>query len=117
MPTIEVDVPDALWTRMQGAQGEDWSAIANKAFEAHLALRQRTSYDSGYVWARDRAQAGDLRAMIAAPSYASAADAVRGARHFSQRDEFGDFLHPSDEMWEAFVDGASQCYRDRRETG
>jgi hypothetical protein len=117
MPTIEVHVPDALWLSMQGAHGEDWSAIANQAFEAHLALRQRTSYESGYAWARDCAQAGDLRAMVAARSQGSAVEVVRGARHFSSRDEFGDHLHPSDEMWEAFVEGATQCYRDRGETG
>jgi hypothetical protein len=112
MPRIELDMPDALWQRMQNAPGEDWGAIAVKAIEAHLALRKHESYASGYSWARDRADIRDLKAMVESTTTASATDIVRGTRGFSQRDEFGDHLAPSDEMWEAFVDGATQLYRD-----
>jgi hypothetical protein len=135
MPSITIDVPDALWDRMQVAPA-DWSAIAARAFEAHLgrsgqdgpgaaaikrlrdsranylAAQKTASYAGGYAWARDRADFGDLKAMIEAGSYASAADVVRSTRGFSQRDEFGSDVYPSDEMWEAFVDGATQLYRD-----
>jgi hypothetical protein len=97
---------------MQGAPGEDWGTIAQRAIEAHLALRRNESYASGYSWARDRADIRDLKAMVGSTTYASAADVVRATPGFSQRDEFGDHLAPSDEMWEAFVDGAAQLYRD-----
>ena len=113
MPRIELEVPDALWQRMQSAPGEDWASIAAKAFEAHLALRKKMSYASGYAWARDRANMQDLKAVVDATNQASATELVRGTRGFSPRDEFGDQRAPSDEMWEAFVDGATQLYRDR----
>jgi hypothetical protein len=112
MARIELDLPDALWQRMQSAHGVDWSAVAAKAIESHLASRNDESYASGYSWARDRAEPHDLEAMVHASSYASAANVVRASRGFSQRDEFGDQFAPSDEMWEAFVDGATQRYRD-----
>lgn len=139
MERLEIELPDPLWARMRAEAGADWAAIAIRAFESHLA-RSRTpeswmpspsaierlrdsksrhdeaqkseSYGHGYAWARDRARFSDLRAMVEAPTYRSAADVVRGTAGFSQRDEFGDSLHPSDEMWEAFVDGATQLYRD-----
>ena len=112
MPRIELEVPDALWQRMQSAPGEDWATIAVRAIEAHFALRKKESYASGYSWARDRADMRDIKAMVESPTTASAADIVRGTRGFSQRDEFGHHLAPSDEMWEAFIDGATQLYRD-----
>lgn len=140
MASIKLYVPDELRQRMDKAGGEDWSAVAQQAFEAHLERlaiaakagglvtaavdslqasptaevnRERNAaYDYGYAWARDRAGAGDLRAVVNAPNYHSAADIVRRTKGFSQRDEFGDCAYPSDEMWEAFVDGATALYND-----
>lgn len=125
---------------MRMAGDEDWSAIAKKAFETHLmrsAIRRdesgalgaavdrlragkakyeqgqtTASYGHGYAWARDRAEFRDLRAIVDAPDYLSAADVVRRSKGFSQRDEFGDSAYPSDEIWEAFVDGATALYHD-----
>lgn len=122
------------------AGNEDWSAIARKAFESHLKRlsttrcergplsatidrlrvgkaeydRGQTSagYGHGYAWARDRAEFRDLRAMVDAPDYLSAVDVVRRSKGFSQRDEFGDAAYPSDEIWEAFVDGATALFHD-----
>ena len=117
---IEIDVPDALWQRMQ-ARPEDWAAVALLAFGARVkalasqageSRRNAAGYDIGYNWARDRAQLRDLEAMVEASTYASAASIARQSRGFSQRDEFGDALNPSDEMWEAFVDGATARYND-----
>ena len=70
------------------------------------------AYDQGYTWARDRAVSRDLRAMVSAPNYRTAVDIVRGTKGFSQRDEFGDCAYPSDEIWEAFVDGATARYNE-----
>lgn len=111
---IEIDVPDALWEEIQRHPGEDWPAVAGRAFAVRLEeiRRKSASYGFGYAWARDRADPGDLRAMVRAPSHASAAAIVRGSSGFSQRDEFGDALRPTDEMWEAFVDGATARYND-----
>lgn len=50
--------------------------------------------------------------MVSAPNYRTAVDIVRGTKGFSQRDEFGDCAYPSDEMWEAFVDGATARYNE-----
>ena len=50
--------------------------------------------------------------MAGAPTYDAAARVARDSRRFSERDEFGDAMRPSDEMWEAFVDGATALYRD-----
>ena len=139
MKRLEIELPEALWERMQAEAGVDWQAIAVQAFESHLGrsrvpeswkaspeaierlregksrhdrAQESASYGVGYAWARDRARFSDLRAMVDAASYRSAADVVRSTAGFSQRDEFGDGLQPSDEMWEAFVDGATQLYRD-----
>jgi hypothetical protein len=138
MAKLTVDLPDSLWDRMRTLSDADWSAVAARAFEMHLDARgldgnkpgsaivdrlraskgryirtQRSAgYGSGYAWARDRAEYSDLQAMIEAPSYAAAVDVVRNSRRFSERDEFGDALRPSDEMWEAFVDGATALYHD-----
>jgi len=140
MATIEIHVPDELRRRMDEAGNEDWSEIARQAFERHLhglatrasaALHPRidgddrgsgdsaeerafagAAYDHGYAWARDRAAKGDLRAMVNARSYRAAVDIVRSTKGFSQRDEFGDCAFPSDEMWEAFVDGATARYNE-----
>ena len=71
-----------------------------------------SAYDLGYGWARDRAGVRDLRAVVDAPNYQSAADIVRSTKGFSQRDEFGDFACFSDEMWDAFVDGATTLYNE-----
>ena len=142
MATIGIRVPDELRRRMENAGGEDWSQIARQAFERHLermALRadapphqavdgdgQRpagaaeggvanAAYDNGYAWARDRAITRDLRAMVNAPNYRTAVDIVRGTKGFSERDEFGDCAYPSNEMWEAFVDGATARYNEDTE--
>lgn len=123
MATINLYLPDKLRQRMDMASGEDWSAIAQQAFETHLerlvASRGRkegvganAAYAHGYAWARDRAVHRDLRAVVDSADYRSAADVVRGTKGFSERDEFGDCLFPSDEMWEAFVDGATALYND-----
>ena len=138
MASIKLYVRDDLRQRMDKAGGEDWSAIAQEAFESHLkrlAMAAKAggqipavvkdlqsspgvdtagnaAYDHGYAWARDRAEAGDLHAVVDAPNYRSAADVVRRTKGFSQRDEFGDCAYPSDEMWEAFVDGATALYND-----
>jgi hypothetical protein len=133
-------VPDELHRRIGQASGEDWSAVARQAFESHLerlAIAAKAggqvppsvdsvqgslstdgnragnaAYDYGYAWARDRAGARDLRAVVDAPSYRSAAGIVRRTKGFSHHDEFGDWAQPSDEMWEAFVDGATALYND-----
>ncbi|HKS94893.1 MAG TPA: hypothetical protein VJV74_02045 [Terriglobia bacterium] len=139
--TIEIHVPDELRRRMDEASGEDWSEVARQAIERRLerlkppataslhplrtdgdgqppdgAAEQRrlanAAYDQGYMWARDRAATRDLRAMVSAANYRSAVDIVRGTKGFSQRDEFGDCAYPSDEMWEAFVDGATAGYNE-----
>jgi hypothetical protein len=139
--TIEIHVPDELRRRMDEASGEDWSQVARQAIERHLerlvppattrlhpsridtdeqppggAAEQRrlanAAYDQGYTWARERAVTRDLRAMVSAPNYRAAVDIVRGTKGFSQRDEFGDCAYPSDEMWEAFVDGATARYNE-----
>jgi hypothetical protein len=138
MAKLTIQLPDSLWQRMQDLRGEDWSSVAARAFEARLEAcrseavkpgpevvdrlraskerhmrRQRTAgYDSGYAWARDRAEYGDLQAMIEAPSYDAAAQIVRNSRGFRERDEFGDALWPTEEIWESFVDGATALYRD-----
>lgn len=117
---IEIEVPETLWQRMHACRGEDWPAVAVQAFAARekelaaraVESRRSAGYDIGYSWARERAQPRDLKAMAEAPTYASAASIVRRSRGFSQRDEFGDALNPSDEMWEAFVDGATARYND-----
>jgi len=129
---------------MDQASGEDWSQIARQAIERHLerlavpasaplppsrtggdvspgggAAEQRrlanAAYDQGYTWARDRAVIRDLRAMVNAANYRTAVDIVRGTMGFSPRDEFGDCAYPSDEMWEAFVDGATARYNEGAE--
>ena len=139
--TIEIHVPDELRRRMDEASGEDWSQVARQAIEKHLerlvapvtaplhssrtdgdgqppggAAEQRrlanAAYDQGYTWARDRAVTRDLRAMVNAANYRTAVDIVRGTKGLSQRDEFGDGAYPSDEMWEAFVDGATARYNE-----
>lgn len=140
MASIKLHVPDELRQRMAKASGEDWSAVARQAFESHLerlAIAAKVggqlptavdgpqydhaldgtkagnaAYEHGYAWARDRAEARDLRALVDAPNYRSAAGIVRKTKGFSQRDEFGDWAQPSDEMWEAFVDGATAHYND-----
>ena len=140
MAIIEIHLPDELRRRMDNATGEDWSQVAREAFERRLERlaagasapspprgggdAQRTgdlaeekrlanaAYDHGYAWARDRAVSRDLRVMVDAPTYRSAADAIRRTKGFSQRDEFGDCAYPSDEMWEAFVDGATARYNE-----
>lgn len=117
---IEIDVPEPLWQGMQARGAEDWAAVALRAFDARVKelgahspeSRRNASFHIGYNWARDRAPPRDLVAMVDAPSYASAAAIVRKSAGFSQRDEFGDALSPSDEMWEAFVDGATARYND-----
>ena len=141
--TFEIQVPDELRRLMDEASGEDWSQIARQAIERHLerlalaasapfptpsnavgpppggAAEQRrlaiAAYDHGYTWARDRAVTRDLRAMVNAANYRTAVDIVRGTKGFSQRDEFGDCAYPSDEMWEAFVDGATARYNEGTE--
>jgi hypothetical protein len=139
--TIEIHVPDELRRRMDEARGEDWSQVARQAIERRLeqlappataplhasraggdgqapggAAEQRrlanAAYDQGYAWARDRAVTRDLRSMVGAPNYRTAVDIVRGTKGFSRRDEFGDGAYPSDEMWEAFVDGATARYNE-----
>ena len=139
MTTITLDLPEELVQRMTMAADEDWSTIARNAFESHLKRsagrddsgplsaaidrlragkadydqgQTTASYGHGYAWARDRAEFRDLRAMVDAPNYLSAADVVRRSNAFSQRDEFGDAAYPSDEMWEAFVDGATALFND-----
>ena len=140
MTTITLDLPEELVRRMAMAGDEDWSTIAAKAFESHLnrlAVRSdesgpssstidrlragkanydqgqtTASYDHGYAWARDRAEFRDLRAIVDAPDYSAAADVVRKSKGFSLRDEFGDAAYPSDEIWEAFVDGATALFHD-----
>ena len=121
------------------AGDEDWSTIARKAFESHVKRlpsrdesgplsatidrlragkanygqgQTAASYGQGYAWARDRAEFRDLRAIVDAPDYLLAADVVRRSKGFSQRDEFGDEAFPSDEIWEAFVDGATALFHD-----
>ncbi len=121
------------------AGDEDWSTIARKAFESHLKRsagrddsgplsaaidrlrvgkaaydhgQATASYGHGYAWARDRATFRDLRAIVDSPDHLSAANVVRRSKGFSQRDEFGDAAYPSDEMWEAFVDGATALFHD-----
>ena len=142
--TIQIHVPDELRRRMDQAGGEDWSQIARQAIARHLerlvpsasaplhpSRRQgdgsppegageqsqlaNAAFDQGYTWARDRAITRDLRAMVNAANYRTAVDIVRGTKGFSQRDEFGDCAYPSDEMWEAFVDGATARYNEGAE--
>jgi hypothetical protein len=142
--TIQIRVPDELRRRMDEAGSEDWSQVARRAIERHLerlappgtaplqpsrfdgdiqppggAAEERrlanAAYDHGYTWARDRAVTRDLRAMVNAPSYRTAVDIVRGTKGFSQRDEFGDSAYPTDELWEAFVDGATARYNEGAE--
>ena len=139
--TIEIHLPDELRRRMDEASGEDWSQVARQAIERHrerlvppataplhplrtdgdgqspggVAEQRRlenAAYDQGYTWARDRAVTRDLRAMVSARNYRTAVDIVRGTKGFSQRDEFGDCAYPSDEIWEAFVDGATARYNE-----
>lgn len=139
--TIEIHVPDELRRRMDDACGEDWSEVARQAIERHLERlvppataplrppstdgdeqqpgdapdRSRfanAAYAQGYAWARDRAVTRDLRAMVNAPNYQEAINIVRGTSGFAQRDEFGDYTYLSDEMWEAFVDGAVARYNE-----
>jgi len=139
MTTITLDLPEELVQRMTMAADEDWSMIARTAFESHLKRsagrddsgplsaaidrlradkakfdrgQTTASFGHGYAWARDRAGFRDLRAIVDAPDYLSAADVVRRSKTFSQRDEFGDAAYPSDEMWEAFVDGATALFND-----
>jgi hypothetical protein len=140
MASIKLYVPDELRQRMGKVSGEDWSAVARQAFESHLerlATAEKAggqtpsdidgqravptpdgnragnaAYEHGYAWARDRAGVRDLRAVVDAPNYRSAAGIVRRTKGFSQHDEFGDWAQPSDEMWEAFVDGATARYND-----
>jgi hypothetical protein len=140
MATVNVYVSDALRQRMDEAADQNWSAIAQQAFEAHLARLARRSkfegrldaaverlqaskaryeeeqnssgYDRGYAWAKDRAEFHDLASMVEAPDYDSAVSIVRKTRGFQQRDEFGDAILPSDEMWEGFVDGATALYNE-----
>jgi hypothetical protein len=140
MTTISFDLPEELVQRMTMAGDEDWSGIARKAIESHLKRlptargergpltatidrlragkasyhqgKAAASYGQGYAWARDRAEFRDLRAMVDAPDYLSAADVVRRSKGFSRRDEFGDAAYPSDEIWEAFVDGATALFHD-----
>ena len=88
---------------------EDRQSAGGAAEQQRLA---NAAYDQGYTWARDRALTRDLRAMISAPNYRTAVDIVRGTKGFSQRDEFGDCAYPSDEIWEAFVDGATARYNE-----
>jgi hypothetical protein len=118
---MEVDVPDDLWERMRGCRDVDWSEVALRAFGDRVAeamaraagARSSPGYRLGYAWARDHADADEVKAVAEASSYRSAADIVRRTRAFRERDEFGDALKPSDEMWEAFVDGATAQYNDR----
>ena len=142
MATIEIHVPDELRRRMDDAKGEDWSEIARQAIERHLkrlspqatpshafgtngdeqrsretveqTRLENAAYDQGYAWARDRAVTRDVHAMVNAPNYRRAVDIVRGTKGFSQR-EFGYYAYPSDEMWEAFVDGATARYNEGAE--
>lgn len=132
MPTVTIDIPEALWARMQRAAHENWQAVALDAFRTRLrgssgddhrpspepassppdiAGQKQASYGAGYAWARDRARRADLKSMVDA-SYAAAANIVRRTEAFSTRDEFGQAAYPSDEMWESFVDGATAWYRD-----
>jgi hypothetical protein len=143
MAIIEIHVPDELRRRMDNVRCEDWSQIAREAFERRLERldagasapsparsgadgerigdpaeerrRANAAYDHGYAWAKDRAIGRDLRAMVSAPNYRTAVDIVRATNGFSQRDEFGDCAFPSDEMWEAFVDGATARYNESTE--
>ena len=143
MAIIEIHVPDELRRRMDNVTGEDWSQIAREAIEMRLVRlatgasapspaspggdgerigdpaeerrRANAAYDQGYAWARDRAISRDLQAMVTAPNYRTAVDIVRATNGFSQRDEFGDCAFPSDEMWEAFVDGATARYNESTE--
>jgi hypothetical protein len=139
MTTFTLDLPEELVQRMRMAGDEDWSTIARTAFESYLKRaggrddsgplsaaidrlradkakfdqgQATASYGHGYAWARDRAEFRDLRAIVDAPDYLSAADVVRRSKAFSQQDEFGDAAYPSDEMWEAFVDGATALFND-----
>jgi len=119
MVKIEIEIPDALWRRMQAKADVDWTEVARRAFDARLEgdrmraeMHDCPSYGIGYNWARDRAEFRDLVAMVKASDYAAAAAIVRQSKGFRQRDEFGDALHPSDEMWESFVDGAAALYND-----
>ena len=119
MAKIEIELPDAMWQLMQARADVDWPELARRAFDARLEAdrmggngHQNRGYGIGYTWARDRAEFRDLVAMVKAPDYAAAAAIVRQAKGFCQRDEFGDALHPSDEMWESFVDGATALYND-----
>jgi len=139
MTTFTLDLPEELMQRMRMAGDEDWSTIARTAFESYLKRsagrddggplstaidrlradkakfdqgQTTASYGHGYAWARDRAEFRDLRAIVDAPDYLSAADVVRRSKAFSQQDEFGDAAYPSDEMWEAFVDGATALFND-----
>lgn len=117
---MEIEVPDALWERMRACRGVDWREVALRAFDARVAeamaraadARSSPSYRLGYAWARDNADPDAVKAVAEAASYRSAADIVRRSRGFRERDEFGDALKPSDEMWEAFVDGATAQYND-----
>ena len=115
MVKIEIEIPDALWRRMQAKADVDWTEVARRAFDARLEgdrmraeMHDCPSYGIGYNWARDRAEFRDLVAMVKASDYAAAAAIVRQSKGFRQRDEFGDALHPSDEMWESFVDDAAR---------
>ena len=140
MATINLYLPDDLRRRMDDASGEDWSAIAQQAFESHLErlavsadasrdvstrvygpqashaseekVAANAAYDHGYAWAKGRAVHRELQAVVDSPDYRSAADVVRRTKGFSASDEFGNCAFPSDEMWEAFVDGATALYND-----
>jgi hypothetical protein len=140
MATVNVYVSDALRRQMDEAADQNWSAIAQQAFETHLArLAQRgkaggclddaierlraskaryegeqntSDYDRGYAWAKDRAEHHDLVSMVEAPDYVSAVSIVRKTSGFQERDEFGDAALPSNEMWEGFVDGATALYNE-----
>jgi hypothetical protein len=118
---MEVDVPEALWERMRSCRGVDWSEVALRAFDGRVAqvmtraadARSSPSYRLGYAWSGANADPRALQAVAEAASYRSAADIVRRSPGFRARDEFGDTQKPSDEMWEAFVDGAAAQYNDR----
>ena len=139
--TVEIHVPDELRRHMDEACGEDWSQVARQAIERRLErlappatapLRPSSTdgdeqrpgdapdrsrfanaaYDQGYAWARDRAGTRHLRAMVNARNYQEAVGIVRGTGGFSQYDAFGDYTYLSDQMWEAFVDGAVARYNE-----
>ena len=140
MATINLYVSDALRHRMDLADEQNWSAVAQQAFEAHLGRlavhgkangklgaaverlkaskvkyedeQKAEGYERGYAWAQDRAEFHDLESMVGAADYPAAVGIVQKTKSFLQRDEFGDAVLPSDEMWEGFVDGATALYND-----